>query len=223
MASVDLPNRGGLPPWDSMDDDAQHDFLTLSVDRIAATLALAIVTTPEINGFVAIGHSLGALMAGVLAARSDGVRGLVLLAPSPPGNMPHAQGLPPITDVKTPFKFTDYDLTVQKFWPDIDDEKTLKTLFATLNGESPTIINERYELTVSVPWPPHKCPALVIEAEWDNPKTHPPHQDKRVAEFYQGDYIFMPKTGHCLMVSPHWQDGANHIYNWLQSHKLSPS
>ena len=213
VASVDLPNRGGMPAGD--------DFLTLSMDRIEKTVAKAIDSIDDINSFIAIGHSLGALMAGLIAAKSPVVKGLVLLTPSPPGQLEGALKVP-LLDPNKPHVFGDFDDVVERFWPHIDDTDLIQDLYGKLTGESPHIMNERYSLTVHVPWTQSKCPALVIEAELENPQAHPLGQDKKVADFYQGDYIFMKNMGHCLMVGNNWQDSATHIQDWLLKNNLAP-
>ena len=213
VASVDLPNRGGMPAGDG--------FLTLSMDCIEKTVAKAIGSIDDIDSFIAVGHSLGALMAGLIAAKSPVVDGLILLTPSPPGQLEGALKIP-LADPNTLHTFGGYESSTARFWPHIDDDDLTKDLYAKLTGESPHLMNERFGLTVHVPWTESKCPALVIEAELEDPQAHPQGQDEKVADFYQGDYIFMNNMGHCLTVGAGWQEGAEHIHNWCQKNKIFP-
>ena len=213
IATVDLPNRAGLPAGD--------DFLDLTIDRIAKTITKALDSIDCIGNFVVFGHSLGALSAGQLASLSPHVRGLVLLAPSPPGQLEGAKKVPLVDNTK-PVYMDNYNTAKRRYWRHIDDDDLTQKMFAQLVGETPCAINQRHDLSAHIPWTPSKCPALVIEAGLEDPLKHPPHQDKRVAEFYQADYIMLETMGHCLMVGSGWQTGANHIENWLQKHHLCP-
>ena len=213
IASIDLPNRGGMPAGD--------DFLTLSMHRIANTVDKAIHQIDCIDNIILVGHSLGALMAGVIATKSNCVNGLVLLAPSPPGQLQGAQKIPLVNPDK-PFRFQTSPESNKKFFPHIDDPSLIHKIQKNSNAESPNLMNERFGLSVHVDWVPHQCPALVIEAELENPETHPPMQDRQVAEFYQADYILMEKMGHAMMVGNYWQDSAKHIHQWCEKYNLQP-
>ena len=213
IAAVDFPNRAGLPAGD--------DFLELTVASVEKIITKALNSIDCIENFVVFGHSLGALSAGQLAAGSPHVRGLVLLAPSPPGQLEGVRKIPLIDGTK-PSYMDDYDRAKQRFWRHIDDDTLLQNMFAKLVGETPSVINQRYGLSAHIPWTPSQCPALVIEAELEDPNRHPPMQDKKVAEFYQADYIFMENMGHCMMVGTHWQKSAHHIEEWLQKNHLCP-
>ena len=211
IAAVDLPNRGGMPAGDN--------FLTLSIETVAKTINKAITTIDDIDSIIVVGHSLGALMAGAVACQSSCIQGLVLLAPSPPGQLEGAKKLPLIDPTK-PYISNDYENSKKNFYPHIDDKNITDYLFNNRNGESPHLVNERFGLTYHVPWVVGTCPALVIEAELENPITHPPQQDKKVAEFYQADYILIQNMGHNLMMGPNWQTPAGHIHKWGQKYNL---
>ena len=209
IASVDFPGRGGVPQGDG--------FLDLSVEQVSKTLRKAMASIDDINSFVAIGHSLGSLSAGMVASEADNVCGLILLTPAPPAQVEGAQALPPV-DTDTPKEVGDKDAVFARFWPHIEDQQLLDSLYAQLTPESPYLTNQRYNVSCHIPWTPSKCPALVIEASMDIPDTHPPMQDKKVADFYQADYIYMEDIGHCLMVGPNWEQSADYIRQWLHTH-----
>ena len=208
VASVDLPNRGGMPAGDN--------FNTLNIAHIAQTIKHAINSIDAIKIIVAVGHSMGALMAGQLASQSDYVRGLVLLAPSPNAQIQGAKKMP-LVNPNTVVYMQDYHQTSLKFWPHITDKNEQKRLFFTLNGESPHLINERFGLTVHIPWQRGKCPALVLEAELENPEIHPPQQYRNVAHFYQPEYHLINGVAHCLMLGDTYKHSAVHIENWLNA------
>ena len=213
IAAIDFPNRAGLPTGD--------DFLKLTVASVEKTITKALNSIDCIKDFVVFGHSLGALSAGQLAAISPHVQGLVLLAPAPPGQLKGTQKVP-LIDSTQPFYMNDYEQARQRFWRHIDDDTLIQDMFAKLVGETPSLINQRYGLSAPIAWIPNKCPALVIEAGLEDSARHPPMQDKKVAKFYQADYIFMENMGHCMMVGPHWQSSAHPIEDWLQKNHLCP-
>ena len=211
IAAIDMPGRGGMPQGDN--------FLTIGVNTIANAVIKGINSTDDIgDNRVVIGHSLGALSAGMVASKLD-CQGLVVLTPSPPGQLEGAKAYP-LADITQPRDIISVDACRKKFWAHIDDEDLIQSQYAQLSPETPCLSNERAGLHNYIPWTPNRCPALAIEAQLEDPITHPAGQDKKVADFYQADYVYMENMGHCLMVGNGWQDGADHITHWLVKNNL---
>ncbi|MEK9723955.1 MAG: hypothetical protein VW405_10815, partial [Rhodospirillaceae bacterium] len=142
--------------------------------------------------------------------------GLGLLAPSPPGQMLGAKALP-AQPLGAPLPVPDAAVATAKFFPRwAGDDATLAALIGRLGPESPVALNERYQLTMPVDVARIDCPALVVESEHDDKDTHPPGQDKAVADFYGGDHVFLADASHCFMVDPDWQVGLNAILDWVR-------
>jgi len=205
-AALDVRGHGGLP------QDA--DFAHAGVRDMAADIvaAGALMGAPPIL----CGHSLGALLAGVAAETMD-LAGLVLMAPSPPGQLPGARALPDIPEgqVKPP---PDAATAAANFFPKWAADATLITMLSErLTPESPVLQNQRFRLTVPVDRDAIDAPALCIECGLDNQDLHPPGQDKAVAEFYGAAYHYLPNVSHCLMVDPDWQAGLNVTLDWWRS------
>lgn len=205
-AALDVRGHGGLA--------RESDFPTFGVRAMAADIvaAGAVLGRPPIL----CGHSLGALLAGVAAEAMD-LAGLVLLAPSPPGQLAGAKALPAIPGgaaVPPPAR----EEAAAKFFPRWDgDDAAVEVLTARLTPQSPVLLNERFALSVPVDRAAIDASALVIECGLDNPDLHPPGQDAAVADFYGGDYRHLPGASHCLMVDPDWQVGLRAILDWAET------
>ncbi len=205
VAALDVRGHGGLP------QDA--NFADAGVRQMAEDIVAAgdLIETPPIL----CGHSLGALLVGVAAETMD-LAGLVLLAPSPPGQLPGARALPAIAEgkVKSP---PDLSTASANFFPRwAGDPAAVAKLVGRLTPESPVLQNERFRLSVPVDRDAIDAPALCIACGLDSEDLHPPGQDKAVADFYDAEYRILPNASHCLMVDPDWQTGLNSILDWAQ-------
>ena len=119
-------------------------------------------------------------MVGV-AAEAMTLAGLVLLAPSPPGQLFGAKSIPRVPEDKA---IMPPSLTTagEKFFPRLDIE-TIAILVSRLVPESPVLLNDRFTLRVPVDNEKIKAPALCISSGLDDLELHPPGQDEGVATF----------------------------------------
>uniref|UniRef100_UPI0035E14769 alpha/beta hydrolase n=1 Tax=Streptomyces virginiae TaxID=1961 RepID=UPI0035E14769 len=86
-AAVDVRGHGPLP--------RDANFIQAGVSDLAHDVVAAL---DALDGpTVIVGHSVGALPA-LLAATQRPVAGIILMAPSPPGNLPGALALPPVPE-----------------------------------------------------------------------------------------------------------------------------
>jgi pimeloyl-ACP methyl ester carboxylesterase len=161
---------------------------------------------------VLAGHSLGALVVAI-AAHLAPAAGLVLLAPSPPGNLPGAQPVPAVPEdrLRPP---PSRDEAAARFFGGLAPAG-LDAWCARLCPESPRALNDRYRLRVTVdPAPLRRLPGLCIEAGREDAARHPAGQDEAVAAFYGARHVLLPEAPHCLMVGPAGAASAALIRAW---------
>lgn len=193
--AIDLRGHGGLTPDDGF---RTAGFAEMVEDVVAA------IDTMEGGRPVLVGHSLGGLIV-VLAALQRNVAGLLLVCPSPPGNMPGAAKVPLVPEDALAPPLT-ADLLRQRYAPHVDAEEAAE-IAEMLCAESPRLLNERYDLRVPVDPKAldRDLPILVVAGGRDDPERHPPGQDKAIAEFYGAEYLFLEDAPHNLMLGPGWR------------------
>ncbi|MGY6268490.1 alpha/beta fold hydrolase [Achromobacter denitrificans] len=200
-AALDTRGHGALP------QDAAFPSTTIADLGQDVADALDALDGPA----VVVGHSMGALPA-LLAARRRPVAGIVLLAPSPPGDLPGALGLPPVpsaeprrapgaTEIRARFLATGPDRDVH-------------SVSARLCAESPQVLNDRYLLRVAIGDGPIGAPGLCLEAGLDTHDRHPPGQDRAIARRYGFSHAVLARQPHCMMYADDWQASAGAILEW---------
>lgn len=186
-AAIDVRGHGGLPVTSRLKEAGVRDYAA----DVAA--AMARFDTPP----VLVGHSLGALVV-ALAAATAPASGLVLLTPSPPGQLEGAKALPPVDETALLPAFEE-DVVREMFLPNHVGQP-IDAMLKRLSPESPVAMNDRYLLRVPVERDAITCPAHCIEAGRDSPLTHPPGQDEAVARFYGASYAYLAEAAHCVMM-----------------------
>ncbi len=205
--ALDYPGHGALAAM----ADVRHGIRALADSAIAARQAIA-------GPVIVLGHSMGALPALLCAAATE-VSGIVLLAPSPPANVPGAQALPAVApDALRPPPTA---CEVRSRFLAMPEDTDVAALQTRMNPQSPQVLNDRYLLRVPVDPTRVRAPGLCIEAGLDTPDRHPPGQDRAVAECFGFDYLRLPGQPHCMMYGPRWQDSAAAILQWCQ--RLAPA
>ena len=162
---------------------------------------------------ILVGHSMGALPV-LGAADLASVRGVVLLAPSPPGNLPGAASVPAVSDnamVPPPD-----EATVRRRFLHVDDDTPVEALLRRLTPACPGMLNDRYLLRYSVDPDAIRCAGVCFEAELDDSARHPQGQDKAVADFFGFDYRLLEGQPHSMMYGPRWRASAQEILRWHQ-------
>lgn len=194
-AALDLRGHGGL--------DQDPDFHLLGVAHFSGDViqAVSVLDRPVF----AIGHSVGALIL-LHAAQGLELAGIGVLAPSPPGNLPGAVAVPlkPDNACLPPPSET---LLRQKYLNE-RVERDLSRLHPVLSPESAALMNDRYGLRVAIDPAVIRAGGFCIEAERDDPTTHPPGQDRRVAAFLGLSHHVLPDTPHCMMMARNWRISA---------------
>ncbi|NMU93794.1 alpha/beta hydrolase [Achromobacter ruhlandii] len=162
---------------------------------------------------VVVGHSMGALPA-LLAASQRTVAGVVLMAPSPPANLPGALGLPPVpadaaraapaaSEIRARFLAT-------------SPTRDVSAVTQRLNPESPRVLNDRYLLRVPVDPAAITAPGLCLEAGLDTHDRHPPGQDRAIARLFGFSHAVLAGQPHCMMYGDAWQASADTILGWYR-------
>jgi pimeloyl-ACP methyl ester carboxylesterase len=203
-ATVDLAGHGALAP-----DPA---LLDLSVVGLGQQVIAAFDALP--GPTVVVGHSLGGLLA-ALCATHRAVAGLVLLAPSPPGNLPGAQGVAPLpVDTACP---PPTDIEIRKRFLGSGGDEDVDAIAARLCDESPRVLNDRYLLRVQVDPAQQHAPGICIAAGRDTPDRHPKGQDRAVADFLGLSYLRLDDAPHCMMYAAGWEHSMAAIHTWYRN------
>ena len=189
--AIDVRGHGGLPT---------EDLLTAGLSDYGDDVA--IVAQTFAHPPVLAGHSMGGVMVGVGASRTD-VSGLILLTPSPPANLPGAQPVTPVDETR-PLPPADEKTVREKYLPNHTGQD-ISAMLKRQCPESSVAINDRYKLRVAVDVEKINCPALCIAAGRDWPMTHPPGQDAAVGDFYKAENVNLPEAAHNLMIDVDWR------------------
>jgi pimeloyl-ACP methyl ester carboxylesterase len=207
IAAAALEPRGkgtleaGADPATGVDDYA--------TDAVEAAAALG-------GRAVLLGHSLGALVAMRAAERIGALAGLLLVAPSPPGNLPGAAPVPLVAEgamLRPPPE----PIAIARYLGGARPDG-LAAYLAALSPESPRALNDRYALRIPIdPARIAGAPVLVLEAGRDDPERHPAGQDVGIARFLGGAHRLLPEAPHCLMTGPWAAAGAAPLIAWHQA------
>lgn len=205
MAALDLRGHGGLP------QDADFARATISDyadDVLAAARALAAPV-------VLAGHSMGGAVVALAASRHR-LEGLVLLAPSPPGNVPGLMQLPTYPEGR-PYGPVDETICRRRFFPHHGDAD-ISYLTRRLCADSPVALNERRRLATIVDPTRINGPVLCIAAGGDDPTLHADGIDERTAAFFRAEFHMLPDASHCFMLDGDVAQPAMIILDWLRRH-----
>ncbi|APX77346.1 acetoin dehydrogenase E2 subunit dihydrolipoyllysine-residue acetyltransferase [Achromobacter insolitus] len=200
-AALDLRGHGALPQDASFSSATIAD---LGQDVISALDALSHPT-------VVVGHSMGALPA-LLGASQRAVAGVVLLAPSPPGDLPGAQALPPVPDGVPRRAPNEHEIRARFLATSPD--RDIGPVAQRLCAESPEVLNDRYLLRVPVDAAAIGAPGLCLEAGLDTHDRHPPGQDLAIARRFGFSHAVLAGQPHCMMYADQWQVSAAAILGW---------
>lgn len=166
---------------------------------------------------VLLGHSLGALVAMRAAERLDAAAGLLLVAPSPPGNLPSAARVPTVSEgamLRPPAE----PIAVARYLAGAQPPG-LADYLGALSPESPRALNDRYALRMPIePSRLAGVPVVVLEAGRDDPERHPAGQDEAIANFFCGTHRLLREAPHCLMLASWASVSAEPLIAWHHAH-----
>ncbi|WP_233237451.1 alpha/beta hydrolase [Bordetella sp. LUAb4] len=204
-AALDLPGHGGLP------QDAT--FLHAGIRDLAVSVQRA---TDRMEGpVVLVGHSMGALP--VLVAATEMARapaGVVLLAPSPPANLPGAAALPTVPE--DVLRAPPGDVEIRERFAGCAADVDVSAIRQRLCAESPQVLNDRYALRVAVNPFAMRSQGLCLEAGRDDPARHPAGQDRAIADFFGFEHQALADQPHAMMYGEQWESSAAVLLDWYQ-------
>jgi len=209
-AAMDMRGHGGLP--------RDADFHLQGVRDMAEDVVAASAALP--GPPVLVGHSAGALVAAVAGETAE-PSGMVLLAPSPPGQLECLSPLPEQPEGH-PLSPPDEATCREKFLAG-ETIADISPFTERLCPESPRLLNDRYTLRIHVDRPAYGMPALCLAAELDTGALHPPGQDLEVARFFGAEFHELAGMPHCMMVCADWRDSAGRIEAWYRRTQWDPN
>jgi pimeloyl-ACP methyl ester carboxylesterase len=174
---------------------------------------------------VLVGHSMGGLVA-QMAARRAQVRGLVLLAPSPPWGVAHgtleeaatAFGVQMLGPFAAGTLEPDRNL-MRSYSLDRLPRAEREAVVARLRPESARAVRETLNwwldplMTTALGPGPLPMPSLVIVGERD--VVHSPATGRAVAERVGGEFRLAPGMSHWLPGEPGWERVAEQVVDWI--------
>ena len=201
--AIDLPGHGSLAQGNTTPG---LDIATLGQHLQQACRALG-------RPVVLVGHSMGALPV-MLAASRGAAHAVILLAPSPPGNLPGAHALPAVPESR--LKAPPQAAEIRERFLAVQDERDVTPIAERLTPESPAILNDRYLLRVPVDPAAWCCPGVCLEAQLDTSDRHPTGQDRALAGFLGLQHAVLQGQPHCMMYSDNWAASAAEILEWYR-------
>lgn len=141
---------------------------------------------------VVLGHSMGGLLAQLMAARIE-CQGLVLLSSTGPGQLGPVNR--PLFREDRPL-VPRFDRVRQTWFADVADDVASR-IELRLAKESSRVINECSRGDVWVDTSSVSCPVLVISGSQDRSLVHSP---AAVAALYHADQLVVPAAGHIMML-----------------------
>ena len=204
VSAIDLRGHGGLARPDGF---ITAGFTEMTDDVIAA------IDTFEVPPLL-VGHSIGGLLV-VLAAIRRSTAGLLLVCPSPPGNLPGAATVPLVPE-NAPVPPLSAAIARARYAPHLS-EREAAAFAHRLCAESPRLLNERYGLRIAVNPTAITVPVHVVEGGRDDPERHPPGQDAAIARFLGGTHQRLDDAPHNLMLGPGWHGWYDTIWARVDS------
>ncbi len=184
----------------------EERYLKLAVDDYAEDV-LKVLTWID-QPAILIGHSMGGITV-QKAAEQANLRALILLASVGPGQLGAIRD--PLPPDKT-FMFSPEQ--ARKIWFYKIDDQSFDAIYQQLVPESVSVMNHYSTGDLRIDHSKIRCPIYVIGAEHDQTVVH---NFQSIAEFYNGDRLFVPDAGHDFMLEPAAIDVAIRINHWLLS------
>lgn len=161
---------------------------------------------------IVVAHGLGGLVAQKFAEENP-VHALVLLAPV----VSAEAGVAPLNipcDLNEPFPVPSFEQARGMFLGGLDDEQAHQ-FYSLLCPESPKLVSEALNFSVSVDYKKIKCPILAFGAE--NDVLVPADYVRVLANLSGAKFHFLKGRGHNILLEPNWRETATVIGDWLAS------
>lgn len=137
---------------------------------------------------------------------------MVLVAPSPRGNLPGAHAIAAVDE--TSLRMPPRRAEVLDRFLGGHDGPHVATCMQRLCPESPRALNQRYRLSVPVDPTRIAAPVLVIETGLDRGDRHPPGQVEALSRFFGGEFAHIASAPHCMMLVPASAPALDLIVAW---------
>jgi pimeloyl-ACP methyl ester carboxylesterase len=207
--ALDLRGHGDSPLSGKLGQVSMYDYAD-DVERVARAIGDPVI----------VGHSMGGLLAQMVAARGIG-KGLVLLSPAPPRGIPvlslnlamhQAKYMPAILTKRTvvPGR-SDLRALVLNRVPEAEQNIVLDMLVP----DSGRAALQMSVLGVPVDRKRVKSPVLVIAGDED--RFIPFSRAVRVSERYGAPLRKAPGRGHMLIIEPGYEELCDWIADWLRT------
>lgn len=157
---------------------------------------------------VVIGHSLGGLVAQMVAARSPNVRALVLVGSAGPAALGATRDFE--WPENTPLMFPP-DRMRRSMFHEIDDGE-FAAIYGRLVPESPRALNESGLARIDIPRDAIRAPVLIVGTQYDGIGLH---KSEAIAAHYGADLVDVPGTSHDCLVEDAGLDAAHEVLRWL--------
>jgi pimeloyl-ACP methyl ester carboxylesterase len=208
--AIDLRGHGDSPLDKPLGKVSMQDY----ADDVEAV-------SRELGNPIIIGHSMGGILAQMVAERGVG-RGIVLLSPAPPRGIPlmsiklaiaQSRYMPAILSSRTvvPGRADLRALVVNRI-PKTEQEMILDMLVP----DSGRAAREMSVLGVPIDRTRVKVPTLVIGGEDD--RFIPWRRYARVAKRYAAPFLLAPGRGHMLIIEPKYEEICRWISEWIDEH-----
>ena len=162
---------------------------------------------------ILIGHSLGGLIAQMVAARGKAVRALILVGSAGPANLGPTRDF--LWPEDTPLMFPPERMRRSMF-KNID-EGTFAAIYGRLVPESPRALNESGLARIDIAREVINAPILVVGTQHDGIGLH---KSTDIAEYYRADHVQVPGTSHDCLVEDAGLDAAHEILRWLMANRF---
>lgn len=160
-----------------------------------------------------IGHSLGGLIAQMVAARPDAVRGLALIGSAGPAALGATRDFLWPEDV--PLMFPPERMRKSMFHH-IDDGE-FAAIYGRLVPESPRALNESGLARIAIAPEAITCPILIVGTEHDGIGLH---KSAAIAEYYGADRVDVPGTSHDCLLEDAGLDAGHEVLRWMLARAL---
>jgi pimeloyl-ACP methyl ester carboxylesterase len=206
-AAIDLRGHGDSMRPNDLGRVSIHDYAD-DAERVARELGDPII----------VGHSMGGLIAQLLAARGVG-RGIVLLAPAPPRGIP-------VMSVKlalAQFRYMPAILMSRQVVPGRSDLRAL-VVNRVPDAEREVVLDMlvpdsgragREMSILGVPIDPRRVRVPVLVISGDEDLFIPLSRSRRVAARYKAPIQVAPGRGHMLIIEPGYEELCGWIGAWV--------
>lgn len=208
--------------WDAWAINLRGHHGSRSVENLGAVRLEDYVRDVEdvldaIGPAIIVGHSMGGLIAQIVAAQRD-VDGIVLVVSAPPPGIPLVhwslawRSLRYVADIVRPRAFRVREADAEALALNGVAPAARRAVAARFVEDS-GLVARQLALGRVEPLKPIRCPVLVVSATDD--RLIPVAVQRRIVERYAADHIPVLGRGHMLPIEANWRGPISRILNWI--------